>query len=163
MKNKLSLPRLSDSIVQNIKNIENEVKNRQHRSDRDKVIDIKAYTQDEEKKKELELVKVIHAKLPRTREDIFKTPLNWNTLFKFDLVEKKGRPWIAKKTRDYLGGVEELSIINLIVKVLNQKPNPQQLITKVKTILDDVTEEFVEKLWQMLVFENMKADEGLYK
>jgi len=29
--------------------------------------------------------------------------------------------------------------------------------------LDEASEEFVEKLWRVLVFEDMKIEEGLYK
>ena len=60
-------------------------------------------------------------------------------------------------------GVEEQSVVQLIVKILNSKCTPEKLISKVKGIFDEVTEEFVLKLWQSLIFENMKIDEGLYK
>ena len=44
-------------------------------------------------------------------------------------------------------GVEELSIVQMIVKILNQRPTPQGLADKVKGILDEKTDEFVHKLW----------------
>lgn len=45
-------------------------------------------------------------KLPKSKEDIFKYQFNWNNLFKYDVIEKVGRPWIGKKIKEYMG-VEE--------------------------------------------------------
>lgn len=57
-------------------------------------------------------------RLPKKRDEVFNFPINWNNLFKFDLIEKVGRPWIGKKVKEYLGE-EEQSVIQLIIKILN--------------------------------------------
>jgi hypothetical protein len=49
------------------------------------------------------------------------------------------------------------------LKILGKAPQPDALRDKLlKDILDVKTEEFLFKLWQTLVFENMKIDEGMY-
>lgn len=48
--------------------------------------------QDEHKRKLLETTKELYALLPKTKEDIFKYQLNWNSLLKYDVIEKVGRP-----------------------------------------------------------------------
>jgi hypothetical protein len=47
--------------------------------------------EDEDKKKVLEKVKEIHSKIPKKKEEIFEFPINWNNLFKFDIIEKSVR------------------------------------------------------------------------
>ena len=110
----------------------------------------------------LEKTKQLYAKLPKDRDAIFKAELQWTLLFRHDVVEKVGRPWIGKKIKDYMG-VEESSVVQMILRLLSTKPTPQNLKEKLKDILDEKTDEFVMKLWQTLLFENMKIDEGLYQ
>lgn len=100
-------------------------------------------------------------RLPKEKKEILNYKLNWNALLKCDLIEKVARPWIGKKIKEYLD-VEDQSVVQHIVKLLNQKLDSSQFLIQVKKILDDVAEEFVKKLWQTLIFENMKIDEGLY-
>ena len=59
-------------------------------------------------------------------------------------------------------GVEEPTVVQLIVKHLNGRPTPQALKDKLKHILDEKTDEFVQKLWQTMIFEHMKIEEGMY-
>eukprot|EP00347_Sterkiella_histriomuscorum_P022680 403337558 len=170
MKKHKPFAKLSENTVQNIKNIESEMRGKDHsrddRRERDKKYDgkqkLKEYMEDEEKRKILEKTKELYAKLPKSKEDIFKSPLNWNSLLRYDVIEKVGRPWIGKKVKEYMG-VEDQSIVSLIIKILNQKLDHQQLQAKMKDIFDKKTEEFVMKLWQTFTFENMKIDEGLYE
>ena len=72
-----------------------------------------------------------------------------------------GRPWVGKKIKEYMG-VEDQTVVQMIIKVLNSRPSVQQLREKLKNVLDDKTEEFVVKVWQSMLFEQMKAEEGLY-
>ena len=123
-------------------------------------MDIREYQQDEQKKALLEKTKQLYAKLPKDRDTILKAEISWTLLFRHDIVEKVGRPWIGKKIKDYMG-VEESSVVQMILRLLSTKPTPQTLRDKPKDILDEKTDEFVMKLWQTLLFENMKIDEGL--
>lgn len=76
MKKHRPLAKLSENIVQNIRNIESEVKQRNQHKDRSskesKGPNIKDYLQDENKKKLLEKTKELYMKLPKSKEDIFK-------------------------------------------------------------------------------------------
>ena len=129
---------------------------------REKKPDIREYLTDEQKRLMLEKTKALYARLPKEKEAVFKYPLNWSLLFKHEVLEKVGRAWIAKKIKEYMG-VEEPSIVQHILKILGRAPQPEALRDKLlKEILDVKTEEFLFKLWQTLVFENMKIEEGLY-
>jgi len=110
----------------------------------------------------LEKSKQLYKVLPKHKSDVFSFQLNWTALYKHEVVEKVCRPWLQKKVKEYLGS-EEQHFIQSIVKLLNQKPTASQMKSHVKDILDKAAEEFVMKLWQALIFENMKIDEGLYR
>lgn len=104
------LAKLSENIVQNIKNIESEVKQKRGDKKEGPSVNLKDYLEDEDKKKILEKTKELYKKLPKSKEDIFAFQLNWNYLFKYEAVEKVGRPWIGKKVKEYMG-VEEQSVV----------------------------------------------------
>jgi hypothetical protein len=79
------------------------------------------------------------------------------------VLERLGRPWIGKKIKDYMG-VEEPTVVQMILRLLQGKGlTPQALRDKLKDVLDEKTEEFVMRLWQTLLFEQMKIEEGLYE
>ena len=78
------------------------------------------------------------------------------------VIERIVRPWVAKKIKEYLG-VEEEAMIRLVVNHVTNKLSAWALYDKVAPILDDVAESFVLKLWQVIVFENQKIVNGVYK
>ena len=59
-------------------------------------------------------------------------------------------------------GVEEPMMISIVVKLLNQKCTHDKLLEKMSSILDDASQEFVKKLWKLIVFEDLKIKAGLY-
>jgi hypothetical protein len=69
------------------------------------------------------------------------------------------RPFIAKKIKEYLG-VEEEAMIKLVLNHLSSGDSctADGLFTKVEAILDDVADQFVQKLWQVLLFERAKIN-----
>ena len=93
--------------------------------------------------------------IPQKKQELFEYKLDWNLLFENETIEKVCRPWIAKKIIEYMGA-EEQSMINIVVKLLKQKCTDRQLFGKIESILDDASEEFVEKLWRLIVFEDLK-------
>lgn len=99
--------------------------------------------------------------MPKKKEEIFAHQLKWQSLFDHNIIEQICRPWIAKKIREYMGA-EEPMMINIVIKLLKQKCTETQLLNKIQNILDEASEEFVEKLWRVLVFEDMKIEAGLY-
>ena len=106
-------------------------------------------------------LKELYKSLPKKTEDLFAYKLDWDLLFMHDIINKKCMPWIAQKITEYMG-VEEMPMINAIVKLLNQKCTHSQLLNKIQNVLDDASQEFVEKLWRVLVFEDMKLSSGLF-
>ena len=113
----------------------------------------------EEKMAQLTQIKELYKKLP---SDVFSYSIEWDSIFEFDLIQKICKPWIAKKIKEYMG-VEEPMMINIVLKLLNQKCSNSQLLSKIQNILDDASEEFVEKLWRVIVFEDMKIKAGITK
>ena len=72
------------------------------------------------------------------------------------------RKWVASKIKALLG-VEEQAMINLVVghlKTLNA--TPETMLRNVGGILDEDSEEFVFKLWQVLLFEHLKIKGEIY-
>ena len=116
----------------------------------------------QDKKQILEKSKELYMKMPKKKKDIFEYNLDWSILFKHNTLERVVRPWLAKMVKKYLGQEEE-SMVSMVLKKLQQKVQPKILIQEIEKILDDDSEEFVQKLWQTLIFEDMKGREGLLK
>ena len=87
--------------------------------------------------------KEIFMKLPRGRDEVFEASktVDVQVLIEHDVIEKVGRPFVAKKIKEYLG-VEEEAMIKLVLNHLtNQKQNSaESLLAKVDSILDDVAD-----------------------
>ena len=77
---------------------------------------------------------------------MFAFALDWDELERRKVVEKVGKPWIARKIKEYLG-VEEMAMISLVVGQITERVSPQTLLAKIEGILDEVAEQFVVKLW----------------
>ena len=107
-------------------------------------------------------IKDLYKQLPSKKEELFAYQLDWASLLDYSIITKICRPWIAKKIKEYMG-VEEPMMINIVLKLLNQKCTDKQLLGKINNILDDASEEFVEKLWRVLVFEDMKIKAEITK
>ena len=78
------------------------------------------------------------------------------------LLERTIKPFIAGKIKQLLG-VEEQAMIRLVYDHLKMGATPESMMQKVGGILDDDAEEFVFKLWQVLLFEQLKVEGGIYK
>ena len=53
-------------------------------------------------------------------------------------------------------------MIRLVLSHVQNRNSAQGLLDKVAPILDDVAETFVLKLWQVILFEHEKIDQGVY-
>ena len=67
---------------------------------------------------------------------------------------------MAKRIKEYVGAEEE-SIINLIVKKVKKKCPPQEIEDKMESIIEKEAEDFVMKMWRILVFEQLKIEKNL--
>ena len=100
--------------------------------------------------------------MPKDKSVVLAYQLNFTKMTELNLFEKVVRKWVASKIKVLLG-VEEQAMINLVL--LHLKTNsatPDSMRQKVGGILDEDTEEFVFKLWQVLLFEHLKIENGLY-
>jgi len=105
-------------------------------------------------KKQLE---TMIAKIPTNKTDLFAYPINWTLLATSNLLELKIRPWLAQKCKEYIGA-EEINFINMILKKLANREPPNDILKKVEMVLEDEAEDFVMKLWRMIIFELMKFE-----
>ena len=93
--------------------------------------------------------------LPKIKEEVFGFSLTYEGLEEHTVVDRIVRPWVAKKIKEYLG-VEEEAMIRLVINHVTNRLSAQALYDKVAPILDDVAENFVLKLWQVILFEHEK-------
>lgn len=101
-------------------------------------------------------------KLPRDKKEVLATKVDWEGINEHGLTQRVIKPWVSKRIKEYLG-VEEQAMISLVVShVSSGKCTPESLLSKVGGILDDVAEEFVYKLWLVLLFEDQKVKQGIY-
>lgn len=93
--------------------------------------------------------------IPSNTSSLFSMTINWDIVYKNNLIEIKIKPWISQKIIEYLEE-EEKDLINFICQHLNQRKSAQELIAQLKPVLDDETEVFVVKLWRLLIHESLK-------
>lgn len=105
-------------------------------------------------KKELEQ---LIRKIPTKKGELFNYPINWTLFATSNLLETKVRPWLVNKSIEYIGA-EEPTFISMILKRVANKENPHEILSKVEKVLDDDAEDFVMKLWRMIIFELLKAE-----
>ena len=90
------------------------------------------------KEKIIEIHKQIYEVIPKKQEELFKFPINWSTVYKYDILESKIRPWFIKKFKELLG-VEEQALTNIIIKKLSNKASPYDISEKLKVIFEEET------------------------
>jgi RNA-binding protein 25 len=86
-------------------------------------------------------------------------------VIKNDILDNKLKPWLSRKTKEYLSE-EEPTLISMILKKVANKTSPYEIIDKIKVVFEEDTEvnkilkikEFVIKMWRMLVYEVLKAE-----
>jgi RNA-binding protein 25 len=67
---------------------------------------------------------------------------------------------VGKKLKEYLG-VEEQNLIDLIVRKVEKKCPPQEILDKCETFLEEIAEEFVVKMWKIIIFEILKVENNI--
>lgn len=94
--------------------------------------------------------------VPRKKKEIFEYVIDWQTVDDFDIIDNKMRKWINKKSIELFG--EEASVfIGLVLSKLRVKEEPEQLIEKQESVLEDESVKFVVDLWRALIFETIKV------
>lgn len=100
--------------------------------------------------------------MPKDKATVLGYELDFQQISEHNLIEKVVRKWVASKIKQLLG-VEEQAMINLVVGHLKtMQATPESMMRKVGGILDEDADEFVLKLWQVLLFEHLKVKGGVY-
>lgn len=125
-------------------------------------------------------IKNLIDKIPTSKSELFSYVLDWDLLdnvsifeeksefiifihfIQQNLMERRIRPWISKKIRDYIGE-EETTFLDFICQKLLAKAEAQSLLDDVAMVLDDEAQVFVVKLWRLLIYEIEAKKLGLNK
>mmetsp|Transcript_47724 Transcript_47724/g.34981 ORF Transcript_47724/g.34981 Transcript_47724/m.34981 type:complete len:151 (+) Transcript_47724:1004-1456(+) len=85
---------ISENVKQQIQEIDSDLKSKRNKKDEQKRVDLKEFETDEQKRLLLEKSKQLYKQLPKSKNDVFAYELNWNNIYKHDVIEKVARPWL---------------------------------------------------------------------
>lgn len=102
------------------------------------------------------LKKKLVSLLPKTLAELIQYPIKWEA-FERASSETHDRisAWIDKKITEFMGG-EEPSFCAFIVEQVRSKTSPEDMLKSLQSVLDEDTEDFVRKLYQVLIYETEK-------
>mmetsp|Transcript_6210 Transcript_6210/g.8654 ORF Transcript_6210/g.8654 Transcript_6210/m.8654 type:complete len:448 (+) Transcript_6210:162-1505(+) len=103
-----------------------------------------------------EALKKLVDNIPTKKEDLFSYAVNWKMVDEYDLIQSVMRPWIVKKIIEYLGEEEE-SLTSFMVSKLQAHCQPGDLLEELSMVLDEDSEQFVLKLWRMLIYHSLRV------
>ena len=94
--------------------------------------------------------------IPRSMQTLATTPINWDA---YDAAQPKmgakvGK-WVSGQIEKLLGQQED-TLLNFVQGELNKHSAPDAMLSELSPILDLEAEEFVLKLYQIVVFESSK-------
>jgi RNA-binding protein 25 len=94
--------------------------------------------------------------LPKTLSELIQYPIKWEA-FEYASSETHDRisAWIDKKITEFMGG-EEPSFCAFIVEQVRSQTSPGDMLKSLQSVLDEDTEDFVRKLYQVLIYETEK-------
>ena len=64
------------------------------------------------------------ASVPKEKTDLYAMPVDWAVLEQSSTIEKKMRPWIAKKVTEYFGETDE-TVISFVMEEV-RAPNVEK-------------------------------------
>ncbi|KIW05986.1 uncharacterized protein PV09_03170 [Verruconis gallopava] len=97
--------------------------------------------------------------IPHDKDGLFEWSIKWDSLAS-EIVEERLRPFVEKKSMEYLGMVEEL-MWDVVRSTLDKHEGPSRLMEELEGLLEDETEGFVKKLWRMVIFYSESEARGL--
>lgn len=103
-----------------------------------------------------ELIKTI----PSDKKELFLFPINWETIESHAIIQNKIEPWLFQKIASIIGE-EDKEIVSFVVDLLHEHPTANKLKEEMSTLLEEETDDFVLRIWRMLVFEFLCAREGI--
>ena len=105
-----------------------------------------------------EALKQLISTIPTKRDELYAEQVDWDAVG--EVIERKLRPFIGGKIKEYLGE-EEPSLVEHIVGKLKAKVGASEIEAELAKVLDDDAQVFVVKLWRMLLFEMRAKQAGL--
>uniref|UniRef100_A0A1I7SYN1 RRM domain-containing protein n=1 Tax=Caenorhabditis tropicalis TaxID=1561998 RepID=A0A1I7SYN1_9PELO len=106
-----------------------------------------------------ELTRQIIKRIPTTKEELFVHKIEWDQIDQ-KWMDDRIRPWVAKKVSSFLGE-EDKTLCDYICEQIGQKATPEQLLKDVAVIIDDDAEQFVIKMWRLLIYEGQARRLGI--
>lgn len=97
-----------------------------------------------------------------SRDSLFKMELDVRHLREEKTFEIKLRPWLERKIDLYMGGPQS-DLVEYVLRRVNSKISADALISDLQRYMDDNAEGLVERMWRMLVFEQMRSGHPMGK
>ena len=104
--------------------------------------------------------KELQSMIPKDKQAVYDYRLKWYVLDGqkgADEVWPKVTQWIGKKIKDLMGE-EEPSFCEFIVDQLKGKSSAESLRDSLQAVLDEDADDFVRKLFQVMIYETEKLD-----
>jgi len=95
--------------------------------------------------------------IPTDKKKLFKYDVDWRTYDASNLSGSVQR-WVSKKVAELLGE-EEPSLVEFVVEKVGEHLSAKDMVSELEPVLDNEAEQFVIKLWRMLIYETLKANE----
>merc|ERR1719408_28029 len=89
------------------------------------------------------------------RDTIFKMDLDVKHLREEKTLEKKLRPWLARKIELFMGG-PQADLVEYVLRRINGGTSAEAMSSDLQRYMDDNAEALVERMWRMLTFELMR-------
>ena len=103
-----------------------------------------------------EKLKQLVDKIPTDKEKLFAYEIDWNAIDRNGIIDNTLKSWVVRKMVEYLGE-EEATLTDFIMNKLLSHCKPQELLKELAVVLDEDAEQFVIKLWRMLIYSILKA------
>ena len=98
-------------------------------------------------------------RVPTSKAEIFSYPVDWKIVDMHDIVSTRVSPWVAKKVLEMLGE-EDQDLIQYICSLVQSHSPAQGVADALRDLLDDETDDFVCKLWSMVIYETLQAQKS---
>ena len=109
---------------------------------------------------EEERVKRLISSIPTDARALFAYPMAWDAIERAGVVPSKMRPWISKKLVELLGA-DDAAVVDFLCGRLAARCGPEPLLQEMASFLEHAeAEQFIAKLWRMLVFHMLSCGGG---
>ncbi|KAL3311378.1 putative RNA-binding protein 25 [Cichlidogyrus casuarinus] len=96
------------------------------------------------------LIRDIIKRIPTDKDLLFAYPLEWDVVDS-DFVATHIRPWVDKKMLEYIGEAEP-ALCKFICDQVHSHNPPNKILVDISMVLDEEADDFVVKLWRLLIY-----------